>query len=323
MRKLTIKSKSKENDNLYQVIYIAGGGHSGSTLLDMIIGTSPKVFGLGEVLFYNSYNYKLSDPKLYNVHKRKCSCNSEFEKCSFWNKVNKIAPRKLNVGKEYSVVDTLKTIWNIICPWQKFRFSLKTGDDKIFFDSVYKSINNQEVQYLLDSSKDPRRLLQIEQGIGKKSLKVIFLVRDIRGYINSYNNPKKWRVQQAGLKPQNYIRAGIRWVAVNIAIATYIKIHKIDAIKINYESFSRNPDSVLNNLQNEWGIELSDHYLKDVRNTTYHNIHGNLVKFSKIKRINHDKSWDMQLQKWKKVMIHIFFGWANYWFVISETKSNK
>ena len=31
-----------------KIIYIAGGGHSGSTLLSMIIGTSKEVFSLGE-----------------------------------------------------------------------------------------------------------------------------------------------------------------------------------------------------------------------------------------------------------------------------------
>lgn len=310
-------------DNKYRLIYIAGGGHSGSTLLDMILGTSPEVFSTGEAFFYNSYNNEELDPKLYDVHKRVCSCGQEFDLCPFWNHVKKVSDKRLSVDRRYSFLDTVKTIWNILIPWKLFRFDLRNSDDKIFMDSVYKTLNDPEIQYLLDSSKDPRRLLQLEQTFGEKQVKLIFLVRDIRGYINSYTNPKKWRVRDAGLKPENFIRVGLRWIAVNISIKAYITLHNIDAIKIEYDQFAKNPESTLRKIKEKWGLNLPEDYLSVLQRQTYHNIHGNLVKFSNIEKIKWDKSWDAQLPKWKKIAIKILFGWANYWFVYSDIKSDK
>jgi hypothetical protein len=37
-----------KNKNI-TVLYIAGDGHSGSTLLDIIIGSSPNIFSAGEL----------------------------------------------------------------------------------------------------------------------------------------------------------------------------------------------------------------------------------------------------------------------------------
>ena len=54
-----------------RVIYIVGWGHSGSTLLDKIIGTSPGVTSIGELIFYNFYRDNI--PR-YKVLKLPMSC---------------------------------------------------------------------------------------------------------------------------------------------------------------------------------------------------------------------------------------------------------
>lgn len=310
-------------NNKYRLIYIAGGGHSGSTLLDMILGTSPEVFGTGEAYFYNSYNDKTKDPKLYEVHKRVCSCGREFGECPFWNSVKETADKKMSVDRRFSFLDTIKTIWNILIPWKSFQFDIRNLDDQHFMDSVHKTLNDPKIRYLLDSSKDPRRLLQLEQTFGEERIKLIFLVRDIRGYINSYTNPNKWRVRDAGLKPENFIRTGLRWIAVNLSIKAYIAVHNIDAIKIEYDQFAKDPDTVFQRIEKKWKLNIPDDYLSVMKKQTYHNIHGNLVKFSNIEKIKWDKSWEQQLPKWKKTAIQILFGWANYWFVYSDIKSDK
>lgn len=310
-------------DNKYSLIYIVGGGHSGSTLLDMILGTSPEVFGTGEAYFYNSYNDKIKDPKLYEVHKRVCSCGREFDECPFWNVVKEIADKKMSVDRKFSFLETIKTIWNILVPWKLIQFDIRNLDDQNFMDSVHKALDDPKNCYLLDSSKDPRRLLQLEQTFGEERIKLIFLVRDIRGYINSYTNPNKWRVLEAGLRPENFIRTGFRWIAVNLSIKAYLTIHNVDAIKIEYDQFAKYPDRILYKVQEKWGLNIPDDYLDVMRKQTYHNIHGNLVKFSNIKEIKWDKSWERELPVWKKIAIQILFGWANYWFVHSENKSDE
>lgn len=295
----------------YKLIYIAGGGHSGSTLLDLILGASSNGFGMGEVCFYNSYRYQLDDPKLYAIKSNKCSCGNDFDNCSFWNEVHQESGKNLDISRRYSIIDSFKTVWNIICPVKFVRFDMKNPDDHLFFDSVLKVLNGNKPKFLIDSSKDPRRLLMLESLLGKKKLKVIFLVRDIRGYVNSYSNPNKWRVIDAGLKPQNFLRVAFRWAIVNIFLVIYLKLQKIDYLKISYDKFCQNPDEQLLKIKKKWSLNIPINYLEAVKKKEYHNIHGNLMKFSNINKIKWDRSWAEQLPTWKKSTVDILFGWLN------------
>lgn len=302
----------------YKLVYIAGGGHSGSTLLDLIMGASNNAFGMGEVCFYNSYRYELDDPKLYDVNSYICSCGKDFNNCSFWNQVSREAGKNLNISRRNTIFQSLKTVWNIVCTVDFFRFELQNPDDKTFLDSVFMANSINRPKFLIDSSKDPRRLLALENLLGKDKIKVIFLVRDIRGYVNSYSNPNKWRVKDAGLKPQNFLRAAIRWVTVNVFLLIYLKIHRMDYIKISYDRFSQEPDEQLSRIRNKWGLNIPLDYLDAVKENKYHNIHGNLMRFSNIEKIKWDRSWNKELPGWKKNILNFLFGWINRKIVFSK-----
>lgn len=61
-----------------KVVYIAGRGHSGSTILDMALGCHPKMVGLGEV-FGVLMGYSDKDGA-----ELPCSCGEMPENCRFW-----------------------------------------------------------------------------------------------------------------------------------------------------------------------------------------------------------------------------------------------
>jgi hypothetical protein len=308
--------------NLPSIIFIAGGGHSGSTLFDLILGSSSNVFGLGEVGFFNSYNRNSDDPKLYSIKTKKCSCGREFKDCWFWNRVKKYAGKELNIPRKYTLIETVKAFWNIICPISSVRFNLSNHDDEKLFKAVSKvrDENQEKTDFLVDSSKDPRRLLKLESLLCNEKLKVIFLVRDIRGYVNSYSNPNKWRVKDAGLQPQNFLRVAFRWLTVNISLKFFLALHDIDSINIVYDQFCQHPERTLAKIRNKWGVDIPLDYISSIKETKYHNIHGNLIKFSNIENIRWDQSWKSQLPRWKIIIINLLFGWVNYLFVQSRTK---
>ena len=61
------------------VIYIAGAGHSGSTLLDLLLGSVPGVLSMGEV------NTIWSRAAARRDH---CSCGELLDDCTLWGAVN-------------------------------------------------------------------------------------------------------------------------------------------------------------------------------------------------------------------------------------------
>lgn len=61
-----------------KVIYIAGRGHSGSTLLDLLLGSHSRVTGVGEVTEIGVKRMLLGG---------QCTCGSAFSDCSVWSQV--------------------------------------------------------------------------------------------------------------------------------------------------------------------------------------------------------------------------------------------
>ena len=69
-------AKIKKNKSI-TVIYISGDGHSGSTLLDILIGSQKNVFGAGE----------LNNISREGLLKEFCSCGEQLCYCELWSDI--------------------------------------------------------------------------------------------------------------------------------------------------------------------------------------------------------------------------------------------
>ncbi|GAK60446.1 hypothetical protein U27_00343 [Candidatus Vecturithrix granuli] len=304
-----------------KLIYIVGGGHSGSTLLDMLIGTAPEVVNLGEVYFFESYNYPGSDPKLYVVYSKMCACGEQFSDCSFWQAVNRKLPNRMHIIRYNTLAENVKITWNMASPLPtRYSFRVSTGDDATLFEAIESVLREtgETPLYLLDSSKDPRRLVRLTQLFGSDKLVVIHLIRDGRGYVNSYANTQKERVCVWGQKPQNFLICAIKWILFNWMTRRYIKKHKLQSLHISYDLFCQNPAQYINILNERLSIHIPENYLGALNSTRYHTIHGNLMKFKGITSITHDKSWRRELSWGKRVILTALLFPFNYIFTYHD-----
>lgn len=64
-------------DSTVPVVYILGAGHSGSTLLAMLLGSHPGICTIGEVKWLGG-----TDPASY-----RCSCGQTLAECAFWDRL--------------------------------------------------------------------------------------------------------------------------------------------------------------------------------------------------------------------------------------------
>lgn len=289
-----------------RLIYIVGGGHSGSTLFDMLLGTAPEVVNLGEVYFFESYNYPGSDPKLYTVYSKMCACGEQFADCPFWQAVNHKLPEHVRIIRYNTLAETGKIIWNMASPLApRYSFQLPTGDEATLFEAIETVLQEQGrmPRYLVDSSKDPRRLVRLTQLFGPDKLFVIHLIRDGRGYVNSYTNPHKQRVRIWGQQPQNFLVSAVKWILFNWMTRLYIKKHHLPSLHISYDLFCQHPSHYIAQLNERLSIHIPDKYLDALNTTTYHTIHGNLMKFHGITAITHDESWRRELSRGQRVIL--------------------
>tara|TARA_B100000315_G_C14514851_1_gene558691 strand:+ start:49 stop:1002 length:954 start_codon:yes stop_codon:yes gene_type:complete len=308
----------------HKIIYIAGGGHSGSTLLSLIIGSSDNVFSLGEVYYFNSFNKPENDPDLFSIYENRCTCGKIFTECKFWNKVNNKLSKPIIIKRKTAIIEFTKIIWNMITPFKKiFQFKLGNGDDNFFFnavESVLAEIKNKG-DYLLDSSKDPRRLVRLKELIGPENIFVIHLVRDGRGFVASYCSKKRPRATVLGLKVRNFFIEGIKWMAINIITHRYLKKSQFQSIQISYDLFCKNPKQYVNVLNEILNLNIAGHYIDKINNSVFHNIHGNWMRQKKLKSIKYDNSWKRDLSILKRIFLSALLYPVNKRFVYRDSIS--
>ncbi len=116
-----------------KVIYIVSDSHSGSTLLDLILGSHPLIQSVGEVRRIRTKSVSLESLLAYNlideVNSNKtlityCSCGLPIDKCNFWSKVIEDYESKYVQSKksqiEYEVESILSVAGkNILCDSSK------------------------------------------------------------------------------------------------------------------------------------------------------------------------------------------------------------
>ena len=138
-----------------KIIYVAGLYHTGSTLMDLILGNLPKVIGLGEI-------YK----GLRSGFEEMCSCGQLTKDCSFWGDIQKTLKEKkdLDMQAKYDLVIST--------------FMEKYGKDYILVDS------SKCHPFDLTSNKNNRDMQGLNFLINKPEidLKVIHMVRDVRSW---------------------------------------------------------------------------------------------------------------------------------------------
>lgn len=127
-----------------KIIYIAGLGHSGSTILDMSLGCNNKITGLGEIMAF------IREKDKSHHLKSLCSCGVRGYDCEFWSKAENLIKNASDETEAYLILVNY--------------FFEKYGNDKI----------------LVDSSKNSYPYLKTLNE--KFDLKIIFLTRDYRSW---------------------------------------------------------------------------------------------------------------------------------------------
>lgn len=277
-----------------KIIYIAGSGHCGSTLLDLIIGSSPEVFSTGELSFYNIYR----DESEFNKKNPNylCTCGNNFSKCPFWEKINK--QKKLHIKKHYNAIENIILFSKILLPFTKK--SKKYIDESYELFKAIESEAKKEkeaLKYILDSSKDPRRLFYL---MNDPRIEVfpILLTRNSKAVARSYSRMGN-RLLYALIRQERFSRSSSRKWQHNIQIPMFMGMTWMinllckklirkngQGMIIKYEDLCRDPKHYLQIINEKCGINIpaTDHLTK-VNSQTFHNIEGNNLRFKKIEEI--------------------------------------
>lgn len=303
-----------------KLVYILSYGHSGSTLLDMVIGSIPKVFSMGEVVYlpWNIYRDGPSDPlaKQQNI----CSCLKSFKECETWNKIIKNINRKVGydiynepfhyrmsvINKQsYPPTDLIIKIKRVIL-YNILKYNQLTKVNNLIYQKHFDVIKNNwllfdtiseicNVDFVVDSSKDILRLYYLMQ-YRPNDVYIIFLYRSIYGI--SYSNFK------LGIDPirtaKKIVKSNNRWKEI------LRNQRNLKYISVDYEKLCSNPIETRKRISEFLNLPDPGNIL-GIDTHTYHMVAGNPIRYKGPIKIEYDNSWinglsNNQKEKIKKII---------------------
>ena len=247
------------------LVYIAGLSHSGTTLLDLILGCYPEFVGLGEVA--RVIDRGVVDKTWYKDVD--CSCGKKMPACPVWG----------------SILTNLETMEDSSF-YQKYQKIIETVNHNLGFNTT-----------IVDSSKYLNYLKPIVEQ-SETGPKVIYLVKDVRNYvISQLDNLSYEEANRKSLLKSNAHYFFWQWYLMNRQMLNYLSSNRIDYLLIGYEELCLSTEKVINKIGEFLGLKLDDSILS-ISGTSSHSVLGNRMRTQKEKsKILYDYRW-FQRKEW-------------------------
>ncbi|MEQ8850661.1 MAG: sulfotransferase [Phycisphaerales bacterium] len=152
-----------------KVVFITSLGHSGSTLLDLLISAHSRIFSVGEVINVRNYAHCLKEKNERSKFGNECTCGVEtIWACPFWTQVEAVMQSRFDRSlKDLDFRDYDAPDWG--------------EQNRALYESVAEASGCDTI---VDSSKAPKRLEKLIEA-DVVDISPIHLIRPARAYVYS------------------------------------------------------------------------------------------------------------------------------------------
>lgn len=291
-----------------KVIYVTGYGRSGSTLLDIALGSHPRIFGAGELTALARHVWENGEY---------CACGAQVRNCAFWQPVvaswtgNAVDQQQalrgiaLRQRRIEGLISWRRLVGKRFAPWLAGHLEQLSR----LFEGIAARFGVED-PIIVDSSKLPGRgfVLAATPGV---ELYVVHLVRDARGVAWSLAKPHSRSVEQGvqrdlHAKPAAYV--AMRWSVVNLASELLrLRLGKGRSMRLRYEDFVADPAAALKEIAEMCGAEWSESADTAARSplNPAHQVAGSRHRTSKALQIRADEEWRSQMPERKSRLVTI------------------
>ena len=214
------------------VIYIAGAGRSGSTLLELLLLQEiPNTVTVGELRQIWGAGLMLN---------RLCDCGKQFSDCEFWRTVvDRFLGDVDDSGRAGLVAMSRSQIKNRNIPRDLFGFdTIKNTEFTYALERLYLAIRSEtNADWIIDSSKLPAYALRLSSSPNLR-IHLIHVVRDSRATAFSWarNKPSSRRK----LKNRAPSQAARLWVTHNL-LTLVVRRKSSSYMRLRYEDLASEP----------------------------------------------------------------------------------
>lgn len=292
-----------------KVLYIAGSGRSGTTLLGELLGQSKDIFNAGELRYI--WEKSIKENLL-------CGCEKTFHDCVVWQEIISRAFKGLNNIRRYEdeiiklqySVDRIRYI--PFLKYGRFKNNLQTYTEKYLYP-LYASINEvTRTNIIIDISKYPSYLYLLA-GCDFIDLSVIHLVRDSRGVAFSWNKKKLYEnssTKTLDIHKYSSTKSSSDWLIHNTLFMWMGKNIGADKFMfIKYEDFVDDPRGTINDVSSMLGVDIDLSFINDGNEASLNNNHiiaGNPLRFkSRQINIKLDDEWKKSMAFKEKIIVSL------------------
>jgi Sulfotransferase family len=328
-----------------KVVKITGLGRSGSTILDIVLGSHPCVESVGEVMnlirtgWVSRESLHAIDPK--RLRRPICTCGKRLdvpyvetpeEACPFWSAVRRewVARAGAEAIESYPRLQDYferKRRWPRLL-YERRRpsaaFRSYAGLTRAFFEAV-RAVSGKP--FVVDSSKSVERAFALWMVPGI-DLHVVHLVRDGRGVIASHRKSFEKDLKAATMRDHEahppwkmavrrkalYLVSVVRWTVQNLA-AEWVcaRLGPKRAMRLRYEDFVADPQAALGRIGSLIGLDLTDVAKAAASGEPMragHNVGGNRTKKSGYITLRPDEQeWKSALSPAEQRLSWVLMGW--------------
>ncbi|HRD62590.1 sulfotransferase [uncultured Nocardioides sp.] len=243
-----------------KVLYIAGVGRSGSTLLERVLGAVPGFVNAGEV---NAIFSRVASQD------QRCGCGEAFSECPFWTAVGAEAFGEA-FGGAFGGWDEVTARMSALQP-RLIRqrqvprlatgalgtaYGLELAEYLDVHHRLYQAIASVSgAEVVVDASKSTAQLFALRR-IDGLDLRVVNLVRDSRGVANSWNKSGIVKPQsQEGAHMGTYAphRLAVLWSALQLE-CTALRAAAPHSTRVRYEDLVAKPRPTVERALTELGL---------------------------------------------------------------------
>jgi len=295
------------------VLYIAGYGRSGSTVLDVLLGAHQRTVSVGEM------TYVARD---WNLEGRRCACGNTYARCPFWKGALKQVGEAGKADQVVRTVEQRRSLFSLLAGRlpEVYREGYREQMRALFHHVAQKG----EAEIVVDSSKSARhaagRFWALREVAGL-DVQVLHLVRDGRSTLRSVvEKGSNWALE-GHRKEKSFLaeRTLLGWGLANgIAWGLGRALGRGRYLRVKFEDLLRSPEETLREIGDFMGVSLDPVVRKIDRDEPVevgHNVGGNRVRFNRTIRLQRDKApnprpWT-QLDRYHRILFATGGQWLN------------
>lgn len=293
------------------VLYILCIGRSGSTLLERMIGAIPGFVTVGESVDIF--------PRGIGADER-CGCGSWFSACPFWLDVGRRAfggwneelARRFGDAERHCARHRHLPV--LASPARSLSFESHLATYLDCFAALYDGVARaSRADVIVDASKQSPHALALARD-GRVDLRLVHLVRDVRGVAYSWSKSGVALLQARGQRTFPRLRTGhtaLRWLAKN-AEASAVRHFMDYSVVVRYEDLVQDPRATITAILR--ALNLPSSSLDHLKNHSVvlpssHGFSGNPQRYHKGKiSLRADDEWQTGLRQPNKLLIELLAG---------------